>query len=309
MLPTVLADELPLISNILVAYFSATGNTEAVAKHIANSLNATLFEIASEIPYTTEDLNWRDNTSRSQIEQNDGTARPAFTGTVENMDSYEIIFLGYPIWNGTIPRIIYTFLESYDFTGKTIMPFSTSGSSGNSQSIVAIQNILSDSNIGESLNITRENLNRSNEMVSEWLSGLDVGVGSTTNSVSSTQEGESMTRITITVGDSVITATMHDNPTARDFVSLLPLTLDMRDFNNIEKIADLPRALSTENAPIGYQPSAGAITLFAPWGNLAIFYDDFRFANGLIPLGNIETGVEILANMREDFTAVIEIAD
>ena len=116
-------------SKILVVYFSATGNTRTVAGHVANTLNATLHEIRPQILYTSADLDWRDSSSRSNMENSNASARPAISGTVENIGSYDIIFIGYPIWFGQAPRIINTFLESYNFSGKTIIPFSTSGSS------------------------------------------------------------------------------------------------------------------------------------------------------------------------------------
>ena len=115
--------------NILVAYFSATGNTRTIAEYIADSAKADIYEIVPETPYTDEDLNYGNDDSRTSTEQNDPSARPAISGTVENMERYDVIFLGYPIWWGEAPKIMYTFLESYDFSGKTIIPFCTSGSS------------------------------------------------------------------------------------------------------------------------------------------------------------------------------------
>ena len=114
----------------LVAYFSATGTTKGVAEHIANGLNADIYEIVREEPYTDADLDYNDNNSRTTIEMNDPDARPAISGSVENMEQYDIVFIGFPIWWYVAPTIINTFLESYDFSGKTIVPFATSGGSG-----------------------------------------------------------------------------------------------------------------------------------------------------------------------------------
>ena len=101
-------------------------------------------------------------------------------------------------------------------------------------------------------------------------------------------------KIKITIGEIIVTATMYDNPTTRDFLSLLPLTLALTDYNGTEKISNLPKKLSTKDAPAGYKPSAGDITLYAPWGNLALFYRDFDYSSGLIVLGKIETGIDAL---------------
>ena len=102
-------------------------------------------------------------------------------------------------------------------------------------------------------------------------------------------------KIKITIGERVLTATVFDNPTSKDFISLLPLTLTLTDYNNTEKISDLPKRLSTRDAPVGYKPAAGDLTLYAPWGNLAIFYKGFSYSNGLIALGKLNGGIEAFA--------------
>ena len=116
-------------NKILVAYFSATGNTAAVAERLATAINADLFEIKPEVPYTSEDLNWTNNQSRSSVEMGDKNSRPAIASKIEDISQYSIIFVGSPIWWGREPSIMDTFIESYDFAGKTVIPFATSGSS------------------------------------------------------------------------------------------------------------------------------------------------------------------------------------
>lgn len=122
----------------LVAYFSATGQTARLAKTIAKAADAALFEIKPEVPYTSADLDWRDSQSRSTIEMNDEKSRPAIADRVNDLDQYDVVFVGFPIWWYQAPRIIETFLESYDFAGKTIVPFATSGGSplGKTESIL-----------------------------------------------------------------------------------------------------------------------------------------------------------------------------
>lgn len=117
-------------STTLVVYFSATGNTKAIAEAIADGLQADIYEIVPEEPYTDADLNYNDDNSRSTLEMNDSSARPEISGTIENFEQYTTIFIGYPIWWGEAPRIMDTFVESYDFTDKTVIPFCTSISSG-----------------------------------------------------------------------------------------------------------------------------------------------------------------------------------
>lgn len=114
---------------ILVAYFSASGVTAKAAKKLAEVAGANLYEIKPEVPYTSADLNWMDKKSRSSVEMNDPASRPAISGKVSNMEEYETVFVGFPIWWYVAPTIINTFLESYDFSGKRIIPFATSGGS------------------------------------------------------------------------------------------------------------------------------------------------------------------------------------
>lgn len=118
------------MSKILVAYFSASGITERAAKQVADAAGADLFEIKPAVPYTSADLDWTDKKSRSTIEMNDPASRPEITGKVDNFTQYDTIFIGFPIWWYTEPRIIDTFLDGYDISGKTFIPFATSGSSG-----------------------------------------------------------------------------------------------------------------------------------------------------------------------------------
>ncbi len=118
------------MAKTLVAYFSASGTTARVAKELAAAVGADLFEIAPEVPYTAADLNWRDKASRSSIEMNDEASRPAIAGTVANIAAYDVVFVGFPVWSYVEPRIVDTFLEAHDFSGKTIVPFATSGGSG-----------------------------------------------------------------------------------------------------------------------------------------------------------------------------------
>ena len=118
------------MNKTLVAYFSASGVTARAAREIAEAVGADLYEICPAEPYTDADLNWTDTKSRSTVEMNDTACRPAIAEPVANMEQYDTVFLGFPIWWYVEPRIVDTFLESYDFSGKTVTPFATSGGSG-----------------------------------------------------------------------------------------------------------------------------------------------------------------------------------
>ena len=118
------------MNKTLVAYFSASGITAKLAKTLAAAIGADLHEIQPEKPYTAADLNWQDSKSRSSIEMNDKSFRPAVANKVENMAQYDTVFVGFPIWWYVAPTIINTFLEQYDLAGKKVIPFATSGGSG-----------------------------------------------------------------------------------------------------------------------------------------------------------------------------------
>ena len=118
------------MSRKLVAYFSATGVTAKVAETLAEAIGADIYEIEPASPYSKADLDWTNQKSRSSIEMSDPASRPVITGKRDNMEDYDTVFVGFPIWWYVAPHIINTFLESYDMTGKTIIPFATSGGSG-----------------------------------------------------------------------------------------------------------------------------------------------------------------------------------
>ena len=158
---------------VLIAYFSATNNTENIANHLNEILDADLYEIVPETPYTADDLNYNDSSSRSSQEMNDPDSRPVISGSVENVEQYDVIFLGYPIWWGQAPRIVSTFLESYDFSGKTIIPFCTSGSSGIGSSATNLHSLTSGANW---LSGNRLDGGSSREEIADWVNGLGLDV-------------------------------------------------------------------------------------------------------------------------------------
>lgn len=155
-------------SKTLVAYFSATGTTMEVAVRLAKAADADLHEIVPETLYTPADLNWRDSSSRSSVEMADKSSRPAVANRVEDMAQYDTVFVGFPIWWYIAPTIINTFLEQYDFTGKTIVPFFTSGGSGAGETLKYLQPSAPDANW-----VAPKNFNYLNdEDMKAWLESL-----------------------------------------------------------------------------------------------------------------------------------------
>ncbi len=152
-------------SKSLVVYFSATGTTKVLAEKIAGAAGAAIYEIVPKIPYTSEDLNYNSD-CRANREQQDDTARPEFEPIAVNMEDYDTIYLGYPIWWGTMPKIINTFLETYDLSGKTIMPFCTSGGSGISSSVAAIGSICPNAEVKDGM---RGTASTTSAQIEEWI--------------------------------------------------------------------------------------------------------------------------------------------
>ncbi len=278
---------------VLVAYFSATGNTEGVARHLEAVLDADLYEIEPEDPYTPEDLRYSDDSCRASREQNAPAARPAIAGGVEPVEDYDVVFLGYPIWWGQAPKILYTFLEACDFSGKTIVPFCTSGSSGIGSSAESLRSLAPDANWLEG---ARFEGGASQDTVAAWVADLPLP---------SAAGAKPQLLLAFDGGEAVVT--LADNAAVRDFLTLLPAVLTFEDYAGAEKISYLDRALSTQDKPASYDPQAGDMALYAPWGNLAVFYADAGSSSGLVPMGRVVSGLEMLAAMEGTFEVSVSI--
>ena len=168
---TVTEQEQPQNNNVmktLVTYFSASGVTRNAAKELAGIIGADLYEITPEQPYTDADLDWRDKQSRSTIEMNDKNSRPAITDKLPGLADYDVVFVGFPIWWYTAPTIVNTFMEAYDFTGKTVVPFATSGGSSIKQACQDLKAAYPDLNWKEGKLLNKA----SNDELEKWVKGL-----------------------------------------------------------------------------------------------------------------------------------------
>ncbi len=154
----------------LVVYFSATGTTKGVAEGIASVTNADLYEIIPAEPYSSDDLDWHDNNSRTSIEMNDPDTRPEIASDTVSLDGYSTIYIGYPIWWGDAPRIMSTFVESYNFDNITVIPFCTSGSSGIGSSGDNLKDL---ANSGNWLSGDRLDANISESEIQDWINDLN----------------------------------------------------------------------------------------------------------------------------------------
>lgn len=158
------------MSRKLVAYFSASGVTAKAAKALAEAAGANLYEIKPKVPYTEADLNWNNPQSRSSVEMKNPASRPALLGKDANIADHDVIFVGFPIWWYVAPTIINTFLESYDFSGKTIVPFATSGGSGLGKTVEKLRPSVSSSAVWEEGKLL--NGGQSGDALAQWVESL-----------------------------------------------------------------------------------------------------------------------------------------
>ena len=251
-------------SNILVAYFSATGNTEKVAGYIAQATSGTLYEIVPQVPYTQEDLNYNDSTTRATVEQRDSNARPAINGSVENMASYDVIFLGYPIWHGAAPKIIYTFLESYSFSGKTIIPFCTSASSLIGSSATNLHSLAPNAEWKEG---RRFPAGTSQNEVDGWVDSLGL-----VSSETSDGSGETAEMIFLTIGSRNISVKLEKNVATSALAEILKggdISYTAHDYGGFEKVGSLGQTLPRDDRQMTAE--AGDVVLYAG-DQIVLFY-------------------------------------
>ncbi len=273
----------------LVLYCSRTSNTERVAQSIRTTLDCDILEVEPQTPY---DDDYNSMLSRAQEELaaiRQGHFPPIKT-SVENFDAYDIVFVGYPIWYGSMATPMQTFLHAHasKLAGKRIALFATSGSSGISTSVSETCTLCPDATVIEqSLLLTSSTLSQMTTRVPAWLEAI----GASRNEPEATS-----LKVNITVGNRTITATMEDNAAGRDFLSRLPLEVTLNDYNNTtEKIFYPMPALTTEGVTRGCAPTPGDITIYAPWGNVAIFCKNWSHSNDLIRIGRIDgNGIEAL---------------
>lgn len=263
-------------SRVLVAYFSCTGTTEKIAGYIAGELGAESWRITPETPYTSADLNYSDSSTRATMEQNDPSARPAISGTPENLADYEVIFLGYPIWWGQAPKVLYTFVESCALSGKTVVPFCTSGSSGLGSSA---ENLSQSAPDAVWLEGRRFSGSDSRETVAAWVRGLGL-------------ELEKEKTMRLKIGETEVPVSWEDNPSVAALGELLPLTIPMSMYGGFEQVGSLGQSITRNDTQI--TTNYGDIVLYA--GNqLVIFYGSNSWA--YTKLGHVDLSQEELTEL------------
>ena len=275
----------------LVLYCSRTGNTERMAQTIQSTLDCDMIVVEPETPYDDDYYAMLD---RAQAEL-DAIAQgnyPSITTSVVSFDKYDLVFIGYPIWHYQMATPMQTFLYKHAdlLAGKRIALFASSGSSGIGTSERDAATLVPDAVFEESLLLTSSSLGSMATRIPEWLESLGAS-----REEPDTPDATSL-NINIIVGGQTITATMEDNGAARDFLSCLPMEVTLEDYNNgTEKIFYPDPELSLDDTPRGCAPVAGDITIYEPWGNVAIFCRDWSESNSLIKIGHIDgDGISLL---------------
>lgn len=266
----------------LVLFASRSGNTERMANEIREQLNCDILEVEPEVAYDNDYNAMLERAQEELAAIRQGNYPPVKT-SVESFDDYDIVFVGYPIWYGSMATPMQTFLHTHasKLAGKRIALFATSGSSGISSSVSEARNLCPDATIiEETLLLTSSTLSQMATRVPAWLE--EIGASREEPEVASL-------KVKISVGDRIISATMEDNAAGRDFLSRLPLEVTLNDFNNTtEKIFYPEPVLTLEGVTRGCAPVPGDITIYAPWGNVAIFCKNWSHSNDLIKIGHID---------------------
>ena len=272
----------------LVLYFSATNNTEQVAKYISEITSSDILEIIPKDGYTNEDLDYNNNNSRANREQNDENARPEISNKLD-LENYDVIYLGYPIWWEEEPRIILTLLDNYNLENKTIIPFCTSGGSGIELSVSNIRNYNDKLNV---LDGKRFSPNSSKEEVITWINSLNINNNSNSKSAK------------LLINNKEYSITLEDNETVDALINNMPLNLSMSNLNGNEFYTYLDFTLPTNS----YNPgkiNKGDIYLY---GNncLVIFYESFNTSYSYTKIGKLDD-IETLDNIKDKNNIVVSL--
>lgn len=272
----------------LVLYFSATNNTEQVAKYISEITSSDILKIIPKDAYTNEDLDYNNNNSRANREQNDENARPEISNKLD-LENYDIIYLGYPIWWEEEPRIILTLLDNYNLENKTIIPFCTSGGSGIELSVSNIRNYNDKLNV---LDGKRFSSNSSKEEVITWINSLNINSNSNSKSAK------------LLINNKEYSITLEDNETVDALINNMPLNLSMSNLNGNEFYSYLDFTLSTNS----YNPgkiNKGDIYLY---GNncLVIFYESFNTSYSYTKIGKLDD-IEVLDNIKSKNNIIVSL--
>ncbi|MCD8089408.1 MAG: hypothetical protein LUD81_02085, partial [Clostridiales bacterium] len=304
-------------SNILIAYYSLIDivdenadavssatpysyNTETAAEIIQSKVGGELFKITSEAVYP------ENHSEASQLakEQLDGNFRPALTSWIDNIDAYDVIFIGYPIWHQKAPMTVYSFIEEYDFSGKTIIPFCTALGSGISESEKDLREMCPNAKFEEGLSLSTEDSTMADD-IEEWLSDINISGSQQSNSSIS----DSGTPVVLTIGSETFNATLNDTKAAKDLISRLPVTVELNDSDN-DFCGGIEPPIEYDESEVQYGYKNGDLAFWTAGDDFVIFIDDEELSENtgdLVILGRITDNSEELKNLNGTISVEISL--
>lgn len=273
----------------LVVYFSHTGNTKTLANIIHEKVGGDIVELVPVKSYPTS-YDACVEVARTELDQQ---ARPKLQTTIADMGSYDTVYIGYPIWWSTIPMPVATFLESYDFAGKTVIPFCTHGGSGIADSESDIKKLVPKATMLDGLAVSGGSASSAQSDVTSWLRKIR----------------RSNTRITITAGDTVITAELNNTQTARDIISALPLTINAKDWKDKAYYGRIRGDVSTDGVQHN-QLQAGDLVYWIDGKAMMMYYDNTKDSNistPVITIGRITSDLKVFENLDDTVEIRVEL--
>ena len=304
-------------SSVLIAYFSWAenavleegvdamtspsvsdpGNVQQLAGWIQEETGGELFSIQITDPYPSD---WDACLERANEERGQN-ARPALVEPqVENLDSYDTVFLGYPNWWYGVPMALLTFLDENDLSGKDVYLFCSHGTGGLARSVEIITEAAPEANISDNIfDCYEEDAPASQGDIQAWVAEL--GFSQPQNTTETEEENVETNQISVTCGDTQVVYELNDSPAAQSLLSQLPLTVEVEDFSTNEKVFYPPQELDTSDTPLA-EGGAGTLAYYAPWGDVVLFYDSFSANGSLYELGEAVSGVENIGQMSGTIT-------
>ena len=302
-------------TNILVAYFSwadnavladdvyavaspsviPPGNVQQLAGWVQEETGGHLFSIQVTDPYPSD---WDECLARANQERGDD-ARPQLEESVENLESYDVVFLGYPNWWYGVPMALLSFLEQNDLSGKQVYLFCSHGTGGLANSVEIITQAVPDALISDHIfDCYEEDAASSQEAIQNWVRELGYSL-----ETEGEQEGEQALsrRILVQFGEDTVVYELNDSTAADSLYEQLPLTIEVEDYSTNEKIFYPPEELDTSNSPMA-QGGAGTLAYYAPWGDVVMFYGDYGENSSLFELGQAVLGGELVSEMSGTIT-------
>lgn len=289
----VLAEDVDVVTSPSVV---PPGNVQQLAGWVREETGGDLFPIRVTDPYPSD---WDDCLARANDERGADT-RPELMGKVEDLDQYGTVFLGYPNWWYGVPMALLTFLEQNDLAGKDVYLFCSHGTGGLARSVELITEAAPNANISDSVfDCYEEDAASSEADIKAWVHELGFGGGGTMENT------ETERQIQVQSGSGTVVYQLNDSAAAAALLAQLPLTVEVEDYSTNEKIFYAPEALDTVDTPLA-EGGAGTLAYYAPWGDVVMFYGDYRANGSLYELGEVVSGGELIAGMSG--TVTIETA-